>query len=120
MAYELKIVEDKRFVELRFHGRGDHDEHIAARDEAFEVCRKRKIDRILVDIHDAFLDMSARELLEFGKSLQDSPDLQNIHFAVIIRENDEAADLTAAVAQTKNVKLRVFLTEEDACNWLMN
>jgi hypothetical protein len=119
MAYEIGVAEGEGLVKLRFHGRGDHSEHAAARDEALEICRKHKINGVLVDNRDAVMDMSVRELFQFGKSFEGERVPLNIRLAVVIREKDKAPDMAAAVAQARNVKVRVFLTEEEARYWLM-
>ncbi len=119
MAYELQFNEGDGIVELCFHGHGDHGEHAASRDEAFKVCRAHRTNNLLVDIRDAVMDLSPPELFEFGKSLEKARDPENIRIAVIIREADTAPDIAAAVAQSRNVTIRVFLTKDDARSWLM-
>jgi len=119
MAYEMRVVEVEGIIELRFSGRSDFAEHAASRDQAFAECRKRSIRRVLVDLRDTVMDMSARELFDFGKSLDTARPLQNIRIAAIIKESDQTPDVVAAVAMTQKVDIRVFLTEEEARDWLL-
>ena len=118
MAYEIRVDEVEEIVELRFHGEGDRGEHETSRDKAFEECRRRGIGSLLVDLRDAVMDMSSRELFEFGKSLESARDPRNIRLAVIVREEDSAPSMAAAAAQTRDVQIHVFLGEEAARIWL--
>ena len=116
MPYEIRVADE--IVELRYHGRGDLREHAAARDEVLEICREGPYDKVLVDGRDATVDMSTRELFDFGKSLEAALALPRLRFAAIVREGDRALDITAAVAQTRSVEVSVFVSEDEARAWL--
>lgn len=116
MAYGIGV--DGSIVVLEFTGRGDYAEHVASRDKVFELCRENGIRDVLVDIRDAQMNLSTRELYEFGKGLAEALGPQEIRFAVLIRDKDRAPDTAAAIAQAKNVDLRVFLEADEARDWL--
>lgn len=119
MAYEVRVLETDRIVELIFIGACDRKEHESSRDEAFEICKDLNFSSMLVDLRRGSMEMTSQELFIFGKSLEAAITSGNIRIAVMIREEDGATNLTVAVAQTREVQIRAFLTEEEAKSWLM-
>ncbi len=69
MRHKIAIDDRHEFVGIRLARRMSHREHVAAREELLEVCRERKIRKILIDARDLGGEApSTLELFEFGAS----------------------------------------------------
>jgi hypothetical protein len=69
MKYEISIDDRHGIVEIRFVEQMPYSEHVKARDELLEICRARKMHKILVDAHGLVgIPATTIELFDFGVS----------------------------------------------------
>ena len=69
MEYEISIDNQHGIVEIRLVEHMRHSEHVKARDELLEICRVRKIHKILVDARRLKgTPPSTVEIFDFGAS----------------------------------------------------
>lgn len=118
MAHRIGVAKDDRIVEIHISGVGDVEEHAAIRDEAVRLCSTRQIKRVLVDLRDAMIEMSAIDKFEFGKSFGTAGFPASTRIAAIVGGEHSTAEFIAAMAQAKVFSLRVFLDEDEARDWL--
>ncbi len=69
MEYEISIDDGHGIAEIRLVEHLPHSEHAKARDELLEICRARRIHKILVDAHALTgPPPETMELFQFGSS----------------------------------------------------
>ncbi len=71
MGYAISVDDADGIVEIRFFEALPHGEHLKARDEVLEICRSRKLRKILVDARELAVRGSpstTTELFDFGVS----------------------------------------------------
>ena len=116
MVYTLKVTDGVAYAQVI--GSVSLEEREALRDELLRMCRDGEVKSGLVDHRLSQVQMTRKQLYEFGRSLQ-SPNLPaGTRVAVLARDNDAGLDMTIAVAQSHNVSIRVFLDESEALAWL--
>lgn len=119
MPYEVEVDERNQILILRFKGSSGLTDHVAAREEGARRMRELGFTRVLVDFRDAVNEMSSLERFEFGKSLKDIELPPGHRMAVAVRDDDVGTEMVVAVAQTKKVGIRAFISIDEARAWLL-
>jgi len=123
MGYEISIDDPHGIAEIRLAREMSHGEHLQARDELFEICRARRLRKILVDARDlAGKPPSTFELFDFGASWarlgRETPAL----LVVGVLPRDAAArnwwQFGETVASNRGLVTRTFDDVEQARAWL--
>lgn len=123
MPYDLTIDEAHGIVEIRFHGRTPHSEHLTARDKLLEICRTRGFCKILVDVRELEIreEPSTMELFDFGATwVEKKKDARIFLAGVFPRDARTRGELIFGdtVALNRGFYTRGFQDIEDARLWL--
>ena len=116
MSYVIR--DDRCMVEVIFEEQITYNEYVNAQKEAFNICETKRLSLLHIELHKAKMKMSTIELYEIGKSLKKA-ELNHIsHISIVFKEEDTNVDMLVAVAQTRGVNVKSFLTRESAFEWL--
>jgi hypothetical protein len=118
MPYEVTANLELGFVHLRYTGVVDLDTRIKAREEVFELCRKHKLSRSLVETQDSNIEMSVQDISRFATSFKSIGLPQGYHVATMIAPDDKANALLEIIASIEGLNIKVFLNREEAVRWL--
>ncbi len=125
MGFEISIDDRHGIAEIRLARQMSYDEHLAARQELLELCRARKLRKILIDARDLCgKPPSTMELFDFGASWAklglETPAL----LVVGVLPRDTAArnwwEFGETVATNRGFVTRTFDHLEQARAWLRN
>jgi hypothetical protein len=121
MPYTVSYDEKSGVVRIQVFGVDKVDDHYSARDEAFELCKKNKCAKLLVDL--SKLDIKSRGTFGcflFGKSVvKKSPGIKIAHVlpSDVSTRNDIKFIQTAE--STQGGCCREFDTINEALHWLI-
>jgi len=125
MGYETSIDDGRGIVEIRFLGAVPHSEHVKARDELLEICRVRKIHKILVDARRLIIrDIpSSMELFDFGVSWAELARRMPVLLAGVLPQDAATRKQLMFgdnVAASRGFVTQIFVDIEEARVWLRN
>ena len=123
MAYKITII-DEGVVELRFSDVSSIEEHERARDELADLCRKKGLTKVLVDMSEQFSSMGGgtMDLFGFGESFVKGKFPRNASIAVVGKqasEADEDLEFVVTVARNRGFAMELFRDAGDAMTWLL-
>lgn len=116
MSYLIR--DDRGMVELTFNEEVNYNEFNNAQGEAFKLCKSKRLSLLHIELHEVELKVSTIELYEIGKSLKKAELNYISHISIVFKEEDTNVDMLVAVAQTRGVNIKSFLTRESAFEWL--
>lgn len=125
MEYEITIDDPHGIAELRFLKPIPHSDHVRAREELLEVCRARKIHKILVDARKLTGTLTATpttmDLFDFGASWADLARRYPVAIAGVLPLDTTTRrwwKLGETVAVNRGVISRAFDDLDQAKAWL--
>jgi hypothetical protein len=122
MKYEISLNDKYEIVEIRFVEPMSHSEHVKARDELLEICRVRKIHKILVDARKLTDNPpSTMELFDFGASWAELAKREPILLAGVLPQDAATRkwwEFGETVAVTRGLITRAFDDIDQATTWL--
>ncbi|MBN1764103.1 MAG: hypothetical protein JW860_02505 [Sedimentisphaerales bacterium] len=121
MPYEVIYNESDGIVGVRVWGEATENEHYAAREEAFRLCREHDCIRLLVDLHELSTKHSTvNGCFSFGESLAKiSPGIRIAHIMPTDSLSIKDVRFTTTVEANRGVQTCSFNTAEEARTWLL-
>jgi hypothetical protein len=109
-------------VTVRISGMATHDDHCAARNEAWRVCQQKHSSKLLIDLRKLnTLRSSTLDCFSFGESLAHAtPRLRLAHVLPNDAKSQRDVKFTSAVEANRGVLTREFETIDEAKNWLLD
>jgi hypothetical protein len=122
MKYEISFDDQHGIVEIRFVESISHSEHVKARDELLEICRVRKIHKILVDARRLIGNPpSTMELFDFGASWAELAKRVPMLLAGVLPQDTATRqwwEFGETVAVNRGLMTRAFDDIDQARTWL--
>jgi hypothetical protein len=121
MPYTVSYDKKNKVVRIQVFGIDEVDDHYSARDEAFQLCKKNKCAKLLVDL--SKLDIKLRGSFGcflFGKSvIKKSPDIKIAHVLPLDVATRDDIKFIQIAESSQGGYCREFDTVDDALNWLI-
>jgi hypothetical protein len=119
MPIELEIIRAAEFIRLGTAGKFDLNSSRAVLAGLAQACKRRGIDRALVDTRNAQAELSPAELASMVKVFREVGFGKNQRLAILhAAERYERAHLFAFISRMKGFNVRAFGQFEDALYWL--
>ena len=116
---ELYVIRFREFVRLDAHGQLDMAESHAVLSHLAQVCRKRGLDRALLDGRDLQAELTPDEIAALVRDLAEMGFTRNQRLALLHKgDPHRRAALFALIAKLRGWKIRAFGSFEEAVDWL--
>ena len=116
---ELHVIRFREFVRLDAHGQLDMAESHAVLSRLAEVCRRRGIERALLDGRDMQTELTPDEIAALVRDLAEMGFTRNQRLALLHKGGPRRrAALFALIAKLRGWKIRAFGDFEEAVDWL--
>ena len=116
---ELHVIRFREFVRLDAHGHLDVAASHALLSRLAQVCRKRGLDRALLDGRDIQAELTPDEIASLVRDLAEMGFTRNQRLALLHRgDPHRRAALFALIAKLRGWKIRAFGNFEEAVDWL--
>lgn len=120
MAHKIRILEPG-ILEIVHTGIMTVREAHASRDEAGPILKAHGLRRVLADVSQTNHDDSTMDLFKFNSTHYDVFP-RGTRIAAVIPpdpEHRESAQFAETVASNRGIAMKIFLTYEEAKNWLL-
>ena len=118
-AMELHVIRFREFVRLDAHGHLDMAESHAVLSRPAETCRKRGLERSLLDGRDIQTELTPDEIAALVRDLAEMGFTRNQRVALLHKGDPQRrAALFALIAKLRGWKIRAFGDFEEAVDWL--
>lgn len=120
MPYKVSFDKSDGIVSVIVSGIATKEDHYAARDEAFKLCRGKKCSKVLIDLRDLHAEnYSTMECFTFGESVVlKAPSVRLAHVLPKNIESREQTRFTSNVEANRGLHTNEFTTIEEARDWL--
>ena len=119
MPVELQIIRAREFVRLGAHGEFDFESTCAALTTLADACRKRGIERALIDIREASSNLTPQDLTALVKAFSDAIASSRLWLVVLHTDRQKyRAKLFAFLSAMRNRKVQAFEDFEEGLVWL--
>lgn len=116
---ELHVIRFREFVRLNARGQLDMAESHAVLSQLAQMCRKRGIDRALLDGRDIQADLTPDELAALVRDLAEMGFTRNQRLALLHKgDPHRRAALFTLIAKLRGWRIRAFGSFEEAVDWL--
>ena len=116
---ELHVIRFREFVRLDAHGQLDMAESHALLSRLAQMCRKRGIERALLDGRDMQTELTPDEIAALVRDLAEMGFTRNQRLALLHKGGPRRrAALFALIAKLRGWKIRAFGDFEEAADWL--
>ena len=116
---ELHVIRFREFVRLDAHGQLDMAESHAVLSRLGQVCRRRGIERALLDGRDIQTELTPDEIAGLVRDLAEMGFTRNQRLALLHKgDPHHRAALFALIAKLRGWKIRAFGDFEEAVDWL--
>ena len=124
MPFQVTFDKDNKIVIVKVSDKATKKEHYSALEKALQLCYKKKIKKLLVNLKN--LDtkgiVSTVGAFKFGKTLATDNRLKGVflaHVLPILPDSSEDIDFISTVASNRGVITKNFASLEEAKNWLL-
>jgi hypothetical protein len=119
MPLELQIIRAREFVRLGAEGQFDFESTHAVLKTLADACRKRGIERALVDVRESSSNLTPNDLAALVTAFSKVGFSKALRLAVLHGGNQEyRARLFAFISGLRGWKVRAFENFEEALEWL--
>ena len=116
---ELHVIRFREFVRLDAHGHLDMAESHAVLSRLAQTCRKRGVERSLLDGRDIQTELTPDEIATLVRDLAEMGFTRNQRLALLHKgDPHRRAALFALIAKLRGWKIRAFGDFEEAVDWL--
>jgi hypothetical protein len=116
---ELQIIRASEFIRLGAHGQLDLKASREVLVVLADACRKRSIDRALLDVRDIHTNLTPSDLAELVQAFREIGFTVNQRLALLHRgDQNYRARMFAFIGALRGWTLRAFDSYEDAIGWL--
>jgi hypothetical protein len=124
MPVQVTFDTNDKIVIVKISDKASMDEHHAALEKSLQLCYKKKIKRLLVDLKDVDTKgiVTTASAFKFGKILATDNRLKGVflaHVLPILPNSSEDIDFISTVASNRGVITKNFTSLEDAKSWLL-
>ena len=119
MPLDLQIIRAREFVRLGTEGQFDFESTRAVLKALAEACRKRGIERALVDVREASSNLTPNDLATLVNAFREVGFSKQLRLAVLHGGDQEyRARLFAFISALRGWKVQAFEDYERALEWL--
>jgi hypothetical protein len=119
MPMELQIIRAHEFIRLGAHGQLDIKSSCEVLAVLADACRKRSIDRALLDVRDIHTNLTPTDLAKLVQAFREVGFTENQRLALLHRgDQNYRARMFAFIGALRGWTLRAFDSYEDAIGWL--
>ena len=118
MAHQITTDPEKSLIHLVYSGTINLEERGRARDEVFRLSREQGLFRVLVDMSNCDIRMSAKDAVAFASVFRRAGLPPNYRLACIIADSNEAESLIESRVLMGQINIRYFDAAEQAHRWL--
>jgi hypothetical protein len=116
---ELHVIRFREFVRLDAHGQLDMAESHEALSRLAQMCRKRGLERALLDGRDIHAQLTPDDIAALVRDLAEMGFTRNQRLALLHKgDPHRRAALFALIAKLRGWKIRAFGSFEEAVDWL--
>ena len=119
MPLDVQIIRASEFVRLGAHGAFDFESTRSVLIAMADACRKRGIDRALIDIRGASSNLTRNDLAALGKTFGAAAVCRRLRLAILHRKDQGGrAKLFAFFSAMRGRNVRAFEDFEEGLVWL--
>lgn len=121
MPYEVSFDESDGIVSVRVSGTASKDDHFAAREKAFRLCKKHGCMKVVVDLRELNTEgLSTAGCFSFGEAVAEAlPSVRLAHVMPALARARADVRFTSTVESNRGSATREFDTLGEARAWLL-
>ena len=119
MPLDVQIIRASEFVRLGAHGAFDFESTRSVLIAMADACRKRGIEKALIDVRDASSNLTRSDLAALGKTFSEAAVSRRLRLAILHRQDQGGrAKLFAFFSAMRGRHVRAFEDFEEGLVWL--
>ena len=123
MAYDLRIIKNKKIIEIRNSGEITNEDMITETQEVIKLQHEKNIVLILTEFVSVKVDASLSDVFQFPEMYEQMGMDRKTRIAVLVSEievNNEELDFYETICINRGWTIKIFIDKKEAIEWLLS
>ena len=123
MAYEIKLIKNKRIIEVKNSGKITNEDMIAQTQEVIKLQHEKNMFLILTEFAAVKVDVNISDVFQFPELYEQMGLDRKSKIAVLVSEIEikaEELNFYETICLNRGWQIKIFLKKKEAIEWLLS